>query len=157
MEHVANSRLPSDSAQTSSMVSDIGFESLASLLRSRRTVHDFLETDVPQTVIEDALELACWVPNHRQTEPWRFHLLDRALGLELAALNADLVRKKKRRGCSRRQVAALVAGSRLAGHYLHHEHRRNPATGRLRRLLLCRAQSRARLVGAGSRFEVDHR
>jgi nitroreductase len=95
VEHVANSRLPSDSAQTSDIGTDIGFEPLATLLRSRRTVHDFLETAVPQAVIEEALELACWVPNHRQTEPWRFHLLDRALGLELAALNADLVRQTK--------------------------------------------------------------
>jgi len=95
VEHVANSHLPSDSAQTSGPGGDIGFEPLATLLRSRRTVHDFLERPFPQAVIENALELACWVPNHRQTEPWRFHLLERALGLELAALNADLVRQKK--------------------------------------------------------------
>lgn len=95
MEHVANSRLPSDSVQTSATGAEIGFAPLATLLRSRRTVHDFLETPVPPTVIEDALELACWVPNHRQTEPWRFHLLDRAVGMDLAALNADLVRQSK--------------------------------------------------------------
>lgn len=95
MEHDANSRLPSDSAQTCIVDPGVGLAPLATLLRGRRTVHDFLDAPVPEAVIEGALELACWVPNHRQTEPWRFHLLDHALGQALASLNAELVRETK--------------------------------------------------------------
>lgn len=91
MEHAGNSHPPPASAQ----ILAPEFEGLATLLRARRTVHDFLATPVPDSVLASALELACWVPNHRLTEPWRFHVLSRTVGLELAHLNASLVRTSK--------------------------------------------------------------
>ena len=49
-------------------------DALASLLRERRTIHDFKATPVPdkQTVLR-ALDSARWAPNHRLSEPWRFY------------------------------------------------------------------------------------
>ncbi|MGE0484352.1 MAG: nitroreductase [Gammaproteobacteria bacterium] len=60
-------------------------------LRERRTVHDFRAETVPDAVIERALELARWAPNHHRTEPWRVYLLGRRAQADIAELNARLV------------------------------------------------------------------
>ncbi len=48
---------------------------LAEVIRNRRTVDLYLHTEVPDELIEEALELAVWAPNHHVTEPWHFYLL----------------------------------------------------------------------------------
>lgn len=45
---------------------------LEQLIKTRRTVSAFSTTPVPAAVIEELLETAVWVPNHRLTQPWRF-------------------------------------------------------------------------------------
>jgi nitroreductase len=60
-------------------------------LRERRTVHDFHPEPVPRALVEHALELARWAPNHHRTEPWRVYLLGRAAREAVAQLNAALV------------------------------------------------------------------
>jgi nitroreductase len=60
-------------------------------LRERRTVHDFLTDAVPDALIERALELARWAPNHHRTEPWRAYLLGPRAQAAIAELNAGLV------------------------------------------------------------------
>ena len=47
----------------------------AEVLRGRRTIELFLQTPVPDALVREAVEAATWAPNHRLTEPWRFHLL----------------------------------------------------------------------------------
>jgi len=64
------------------------------LLRGRRTIHDYTDEAPPRDAILAAIEAARWAPNHHRTEPWRFYLLSRARGAEVAALNAELVRAK---------------------------------------------------------------
>lgn len=71
------------------------FEGVARVLRERRTVHDFTEASPPPDVIRQAVDLARWAPNHHRTEPWHFYLLDRAMGLRIADLNAEIVRQAK--------------------------------------------------------------
>lgn len=71
------------------------FVGIARILRERRTVHDFTEDSPPPEVISQAVDLARWAPNHHRTEPWHFYLLDRASGLRIADLNADIVTQKK--------------------------------------------------------------
>ncbi|MEQ8496115.1 MAG: nitroreductase [Gammaproteobacteria bacterium] len=61
------------------------------VLRERRTVHDFQPEPVPQALVEHALELARWAPNHHRTEPWRAYLLGAAARDAVAQLNAELV------------------------------------------------------------------
>lgn len=67
----------------------------AEILRSRRTVGAFRPDPPPRAIVEQALELACWAPNHRKTEPWRFHWLGRETTAAIVELNATLVAEKK--------------------------------------------------------------
>ena len=69
-------------------------DTLLETLRGRRTVHDFLPDLPPQHVVMSALEAACWAPNHRLTEPWRFYLLGPATAEAVSLLNAEVVRRK---------------------------------------------------------------
>jgi nitroreductase len=48
---------------------------MADAIRNRRTVNFFLPDEADGRVIENAIELARWAPNHRLTEPWRFYLI----------------------------------------------------------------------------------
>ena len=45
-------------------------------IRERRTVREFTDDPVPRDALERWLEAACWAPNHRLTEPWRFLVLN---------------------------------------------------------------------------------
>jgi nitroreductase len=44
-------------------------------IRTRRTHKAFGPEAVPRAVLDELLELACWAPNHRLTNPWRFRVL----------------------------------------------------------------------------------
>ena len=72
-------------------------EDFHSLLLSRRTVNDFDPTlpDGWQTSINRAIKAATFAPNHKRTEPWRFHLLGPQAIRRVCELNADLVSAKK--------------------------------------------------------------
>jgi nitroreductase len=67
------------------------------LLTSRRTINEFepvLPADWEASLLK-AVEAATYAPNHRRTEPWRFHLLGpKAIG-RVCELNAELVAAKK--------------------------------------------------------------
>jgi len=68
---------------------------VAELIRSRRTIHEFLPQAPPREPILRGIELARWAPNHLLTEPWRFYLLGRKTAAAIARLNADLVSRKQ--------------------------------------------------------------
>lgn len=61
---------------------------LATAIRSRRTIKQFTGEALAREQVEVLLELAVWAPNHRRSQPWRFHACDqaaaRALGERLA-------------------------------------------------------------------------
>lgn len=42
------------------------------LIQGRRTVHEFSTEKVPDELIDRALSLSLWSPNHYNTHPWRF-------------------------------------------------------------------------------------
>lgn len=44
-------------------------------IRSRRSVKRYTEGAVPRDRIEALLDVVCWAPNHRMTEPWEFYVL----------------------------------------------------------------------------------
>ncbi|MEN9728319.1 MAG: putative nitroreductase YdjA [Pseudomonadota bacterium] len=67
----------------------------AALLKGRRTIHEFTPEAVPEAPVLEALELACWVPNHHRTEPWRFYLLGEVARARVIDLNTELVRASK--------------------------------------------------------------
>jgi nitroreductase len=47
----------------------------AEVLRGRRTIELFLQTEVPRSLLNEAIEAATWAPNHHVTEPWHFYVL----------------------------------------------------------------------------------
>jgi nitroreductase len=68
---------------------------LARVIRGRRTVNDFKPAQPPLATILQAIELARWAPNHKLTEPWRFHLLGPQSAHEIVMLNTRLVEQEK--------------------------------------------------------------
>ena len=52
-------------------------------IRERRTIGVFSDRLVAQDVIEDLIEAARWAPNHKHTEPWRFHVVSGAAREEM--------------------------------------------------------------------------
>jgi nitroreductase len=47
----------------------------AEVIRGRRTIELFLQTEVPRSLVNEAIEAATWAPNHHVTEPWHFYAL----------------------------------------------------------------------------------
>ena len=68
---------------------------VAKVLRGRRTIGAYLPEAPPTAVIDAALELATWAPNHRKTEPWRFYRLGPQTKAALCDLSGKLVAEKK--------------------------------------------------------------
>jgi len=63
----------------------------AMLLRGRRSYDKYLPDPVPETVIESAIEVARWAPNHHLTEPWHFYLLGPESKAAIVERNTELV------------------------------------------------------------------
>ena len=42
------------------------------IIRSRRTIKRFKEDPIALETIQELLDIAVWVPNHKMREPWRF-------------------------------------------------------------------------------------
>ncbi len=49
---------------------------LHSAIRDRRTTKTYSGAAIPRATIEALVEAACWAPNHRLTQPWRFSAID---------------------------------------------------------------------------------
>jgi nitroreductase len=68
---------------------------ISEAIRARRSTKDFRPGPVSRDRIERLLEAAVQAPNHRMTEPWRFHVLGegarRAYGAALGARKAKKV------------------------------------------------------------------
>ncbi|MEO0336381.1 MAG: nitroreductase [Pseudomonadota bacterium] len=63
---------------------------LKTAILSRRTVHEFSSEPVPPGLIEDALNLALWAPNHKLTFPWLFYLIGEQTKVKLVDLALEL-------------------------------------------------------------------
>ena len=44
-------------------------------IRGRRTIGVFSDRPVASEIVEELIEAARWAPNHKHTEPWRFHVV----------------------------------------------------------------------------------
>ena len=56
---------------------------------TRRSIPQFQPTPVPREIIQRLLDAAVWVPNHRLTEPWQFHVLGETAKRRFAELRRD--------------------------------------------------------------------
>ena len=70
-------------------------QNLAELMRGRRTINLYLQTSVPDMLVNDAIEAATWAPNHHVTEPWHFYVLGRQTIERCLDLCCDIVTAKK--------------------------------------------------------------
>ncbi len=69
---------------------------ISELIKGRRTIHQFKPQPVPEhELIIEAIEHAIWAPNHKLTEPWRFHLIGRETSDKICQLNARLVEEQR--------------------------------------------------------------
>jgi len=67
------------------------------ILQSRRTINNF-QPNLPdnwEEVLQNAIQSAIYAPNHKRTEPWRFHLLGPETIQKVCELNASIVAEKK--------------------------------------------------------------
>ena len=82
------------------------------VIRDRRTIHNFTTETPPFEQIEKAIELARWAPNHRHTEPWRFHHLGPETISAVVDLNSRLVTEKKgaSAGSAKRERWSTIPG-----------------------------------------------
>ena len=65
------------------------------VLNSRRTIEIFSQKSVPKSLIDEAIEVAIWAPNHHVTEPWHFYNLGKVTKEKCLDLCYEIVNKKK--------------------------------------------------------------
>lgn len=82
-------------ATAQATVSPIDIEQLDTLLRERRTIHEFKPDSPPREPVMRALDAARWVPNHHVSQPWRFYLVGPETREQIARLNAELIAQRK--------------------------------------------------------------
>ena len=58
-------------------------------IRERRTIGVFSDRAVPSKEIAELIEAARWAPNHKHTEPWRFHVVVGEARVQLADAVVD--------------------------------------------------------------------
>lgn len=63
--------------------------SIVQTIRKRRSVYDFKPESLTNATVADILECAVWAPNHKNTQPWRFLVINGATKRKLA----DIYRK----------------------------------------------------------------
>lgn len=68
---------------------------IADLIRSRRTIHNFRADAIPDTVILEAIESARWAQNHFLTEPWHFYLIGPVTAAAISELNSEIVHAER--------------------------------------------------------------
>lgn len=67
---------------------------IESVIRQRRTIHQFNGQPVRDDLIRTALDLALWAPNHKLTFPWKFYDLGPDAKANVIDLAARLKSKK---------------------------------------------------------------
>lgn len=70
---------------------DLSNQSIAGIIRNRRTINFFKPEVPPREILLQGIELARWAPNHHLTEPWRFYLLSDQIKQQIVELNARMV------------------------------------------------------------------
>tara|TARA_R110002096_G_scaffold118489_4_gene256602 strand:+ start:4841 stop:5404 length:564 start_codon:yes stop_codon:yes gene_type:complete len=77
---------------------------LDEIIKSRRTIHDFISEQVPDiSVIKTAIATACWAPNHHLTEPWNFYSLGKETVNSVCELNRTMLMETKGKEAAERK------------------------------------------------------
>ena len=126
-------------------------------IRERRTIGAFRNDPVPRGLVEELIDSAVWAPNHKHTEPWRFHVvqgdardaLADAVWAELEAAGASPAKDPRSK---LKRAPLFVAVTQTAS---PDDPVREPRG--LRRLLLRDPKSAARRPRPRPRRQVEHR
>ncbi len=76
------------------------------VIEARRTIHAFLDEEIGQELISEALELALTAPNHRFTYPFKFIQIGPKVRGKIVALMLDLAKNKS--GAPKSEEEALA-------------------------------------------------
>jgi nitroreductase len=71
------------------------FMDFIELTQTRRTIHRYKSEAVPQEIVEEALKLSLWAPNHKETHPWRYFWTGLQARAKLAELAVELKNAKE--------------------------------------------------------------
>lgn len=84
--------------------------SLIDMIKNRRNTKRFQLKDVNRSDIEMLLESAIWAPNHRNTEPWRFYVVEKgsSLRVEIAREMIDLREEKSEKELDDKQKKVFM-------------------------------------------------
>jgi nitroreductase len=101
-----HSREESNTTRDSSTKNESRDKDFDTILLTRRTVNKFLQhlPDNWETIVNRAIESAIHAPNHKRTEPWRFHLLGPHTIRRVCELNAAIVAEKKGEKAGQRKL-----------------------------------------------------
>ena len=128
---------------------------LAHAIRTRRSVGAFTDQAVDPALVQELIDTAVWVPNHKMTEPWRFVFLSgegvkryasirRDMALEGVPAQDEVTRRQAGEGTY--QKFAIIPA--YLGVIMKRAREPGNPRGRLRRLLLPDAEFPAAGVGA---------
>jgi len=67
---------------------------LENIIKDRRTIHEYKSQKVPDSIVEKAVELSLWAPNHKLTNPWKYVWMGAKAREEIAELSVQLKKKK---------------------------------------------------------------
>jgi nitroreductase len=82
-------------------------------IETRQSIGRVMQDPVPKELIERILESAVHAPNHRLTEPWRFHVFTGKGRGELARVRAEIARlQAEAEGESEEMVAGRISRER---------------------------------------------
>lgn len=78
-------------ADSETAFSALAKSSVTRVIRQRRSIYadEFLEKEIPQSVVEEILTNATWAPTHKMTEPWRFIVLQGSQQQKFGSFMAD--------------------------------------------------------------------
>jgi len=64
------------------------------IITQRRTIHQYTDKLVDEKLINEVLQTSLWAPNHKLTNPTRFHLVEKDTRMKLVDLNLKLRSEK---------------------------------------------------------------
>jgi len=107
-------------------------EYISSLIKNRRSIgpHMFNNIPVADDIINTALENATWAPNHKKTEPWKFHVMKGSAKNRLGIWAGEALEKYTPEGkFNPLKQKKLIEKITLSSHVVALIFQRNPESG----------------------------
>jgi nitroreductase len=89
---------------------------LIRLIKERRTIQLFSAEKISDSVVNEALELSLWAPNHKNTFPWVYRIVDAAKRQKLGELGVWL--KEQKGPASETTKKAVFESVTIPSHYV---------------------------------------